>query len=324
MSAHAAADRARAETVRARTELDTYTVGYFKRQAEAAAAAAQQAPPEAMPPLAAPVPLRGGEEPAAAQVENPRWSAARRQLQELEQRHDELLASRTVEHPDVQNCLARITWAQQRLAAIPRWIPAPAGAAPVDRMPSVASSPAAAPHGEALPGKTNSAVQAARQQAAAEEARQAADVFRTLKARLQRAIAAEEAATAQERAAFQWSAHLPEVCVELARPPVAVAVVARPHAGHTWLAAAALTALSGLAMLVVARRADRRLTTAAEALAAVDLPLVGVVAVEGSPHDITAPIWRERASWHVWMACGVMGLGGGLLAAAALLACKLV
>lgn len=307
MSAHAAADLARAETVRARSELDAYTVGYFKRQVEAAPQSMRQAPPESLP--AAPAPALRETQQAARQIENPQWTAAWRQLQDLRQRCDTLLTKRTPQHPEVQDALASITEVERQMASLPRWIAVSAAAVPMDRLPTVASLPAAPPRPDA---------------AAADEARRAAQQYEAIKQRLQRAVAAEDAAAAQERAALQWSTHLPEVHVALAKLPVVVAAAVRPRSGQTWLVAAAFTALSGLGMLIVARGADQRLATAAQALGTIDLPLVGVVGVAQSSLDVCRPIWRERGSWHVLVACGVMALGGAILLAVAALALKFI
>ena len=106
--ARTATERAAAQLHQAQQQLDVL----LNRQIEAVRAASQrrQSPP-------APVP---------SPVENPEWTDLNRQLSDLLGRRSELLSSRTLQHPLVQDVEARIDAARQRLALVPRQL---AGAA---------------------------------------------------------------------------------------------------------------------------------------------------------------------------------------------------
>ena len=109
--AREAADKAQREHAQNTARLET-----FRRQLAEAAEAAEAA---AKARLAA----RPQRPQLSPMIDNPQWLALDRQLSELQQRHDDMLVSRTPLHPAVQDLGTRIAGVKYQLASTPRQIP---------------------------------------------------------------------------------------------------------------------------------------------------------------------------------------------------------
>jgi hypothetical protein len=172
------------ETARQEYQASTARLTAFETQEREAAEAAAKAKPvsQASQPASSSSPPPS---PPPPMIDNPRWLELRGRLAELQQRREKLLIDRTPMHPAVREIDVRIAEGEEKMAAVPRQIPAPTAdgtravstagqagggaqlaAAPRLALPSVPSpmpdKPAVAPNSQMLDELTAAVTQARR------------------------------------------------------------------------------------------------------------------------------------------------------------------
>jgi hypothetical protein len=270
--ARTATERAADQLRQAQGQLDAV----LDRQIQAVREASQRLQPPPAPAVPAP-------------VENPDWTELNRQLSELLRHRSELLASRTPQHPVVQDVEARIDTVRQRLALVPRHVPGAAASPPAVKMETAAA---------AVPSA-----------ALADPAELAG---------LQRAVEGagrtHHEAVRVERLA--WQARLREPTIEIQSAPEP------PPLPRRWLPAAmallgalatGLTMVVGLGMISAGSGIEPPLGTAEQLQAAARAPVVGVVPGDAGQHAPASRAARLRLLRWALMLLGALGLSGSLV-----------
>ena len=268
--ARAATERAAEQLRQAQGQLDAV----LDRQIQAVREASQRLQPPPAPALPAP-------------VENPDWTELNRQLSELLGRRSELLASRTPQHPVVQDVEARIDTARQRLALVSRY------------MPGAASPPAV---------KMETAAAAVPSAALADPVE-----LEGLQRAVEGAGRAHHEAVRVERLAGQARLREPTIDVELAAEPPSPR--RWPFAAMALLGALAtgLTMVVGLGMISAGSGIEPPLGTARELQAAARAPVVGVVPGDAGQHEPASRAARLRLLRWTLMLLGSLALSGSLV-----------
>jgi hypothetical protein len=217
-------------------------------------------------------------------ADDPQWAELNRQLGELVQRRDGLLASRYPTHPEIRDLEFRIGGLREQLAATPRR--------------ALEQEPAGGMAGPQVPDP------------AAARTAQDADTVQRLKEAVERASQASQQAARGERQAWQTRLELPQIDLALAEVPPPPPPPA-PNVGLLLTAlAAGLTTIAGVGMVWAGAAVQPVLVTAAEVGNVLRVPVVGTLRETDSTDGPKTSPRRQRLARAALVLTGVLLIAG--------------
>jgi hypothetical protein len=240
-------------------------------------------------------------EPVATRrtIANPEWVELDRTRKELAERREELLVTRTPQHPMIRDLDAKILRLEQALASVPREIPDDADA-PVIAHPLLDAPPMQPPKGataETEPtatfGRVLPAADMVEHGPAAEKYRQLCDAADDAQKTYDRLAEAEQAAAERRLEAPEFELRLAQQCQ-----------ASRPGDGSSRLLLIALVAglalAAGAGMISTGMTADPPFRTISQAQASLPAPIIGVVPSERVSFGDSEPRPASNRTLAVW------------------------
>ena len=250
-----------------------------------------------------PEPQAAESESRPGMVENPDWSEMARRLSVLAEQKDELLADRTLLHPEVRAMEKKIVDCRQALEQIPRHVAGPLPETLSGSQPLPESSPPDSVDGPpAMPGQTSQDHEAAVRD------------FHLYKVAVDNATEAYERLSLEERKAWQRQYALPGMELQLARVEENLQA-AGPSLGTMPVALmVALAVTVGVGMIVSGLGNDPTLDTPEQVTASLPIPVVGIV-----PAVNPGAMEANRRQSNQLSGLALVGYGVGLLFVGALI-----
>jgi hypothetical protein len=221
-----------------------------------------------------------GQAAARPMIDNPEWGELEGQLQQLEQRRDNLLVDRTPLHPAVVEATQRIDDVKRQMAVVPRQIPGKAVEGVRTSEPALTGQPL---------GKTNQTTLAA-----------ATEVVAMVGELCKEAEAAEKRSAPAQIAAPNYTV----VCAEVVENQMPGEVLGWRLLG-TMLAAGALMAF-GVGSVSAGASIDPPVGTVAQVQSAARAPVIGLIPADRPVSDPRGLNRRRTRTRRALLAAGVL------------------